>query len=173
VQLTAAHEAYPGHHTQFFYERRDLNPLRAVLWNGAMAEGWACYGEGLMVKLGWGGAKNERFHFFDARGRMIVAANTIIDVKLQSGKMTDPEAIRFMVDEGFQEQAQAEKKLVRAKLDSTQLVQYFLGLDEIQRLEADSRKKLGAKFDQRVFDEALIGHGSLAVPKLRAFVLGE
>src|SRR5207249_770038 len=36
VQLVAAHEAYPGHHTQYFYERRDLNALRATLWNAAM-----------------------------------------------------------------------------------------------------------------------------------------
>ena len=33
VQLVAAHEAYPGHHTQYFYSKRNLNPLRAVLWN--------------------------------------------------------------------------------------------------------------------------------------------
>ena len=45
--------------------------------------------------------------------------------------MTEDEAVRFMVEEGFQEQAQAEKKLLRAKLDTTQLAQYFLGFDEI------------------------------------------
>ena len=55
VQLVAAHEAYPGHHTQYFYSKRNLNPLRAVLWNAPMVEGWAVYGEGLMVRLGWGG----------------------------------------------------------------------------------------------------------------------
>ena len=54
VQLVAAHEAYPGHHTQYFYSKRNLNPLRAVLWNAPMVEGWAVYGEGQMVGLGWG-----------------------------------------------------------------------------------------------------------------------
>jgi len=173
VELTAAHEAYPGHHTQFFYERRDLNPLRASLWNGAMAEGWACYGEGLLVRLGYGGDDNDRYRFFDARGRMIVASNILLDIKLQSGDMTDEQAIRFMVDQGFQEQAQAEKKLQRAKLDSTQLAQYWLGLDQITRLEADYRKKVGGKYSQRAFDEGLIGHGSIAVEHLRRFLLGE
>ena len=33
VQLVAAHEAYPGHHTQYCYAKKHLNPLRAVLWN--------------------------------------------------------------------------------------------------------------------------------------------
>jgi uncharacterized protein (DUF885 family) len=171
VQLVAAHEAYPGHHTQFSYARKDLNPLRAVLWNAAMVEGWAVYGASLMVKLGWGDKANDRFRFFDLRGAMVVATNTIIDIKLQSGKMTDDEAVKFMVEEGFQEQAVAEKKLVRAKLDSTQLVQYFLGLSEIEDLERDYRAKVGAAFSQRTFDEALISHGSIAVKYLRRYLL--
>ena len=80
VQLVAAHEAYPGHHTQFSYERKDLNPLRAVLWNASMVEGWAVYGEGLMVKLGWGDKLNDWFRFYDLRGRMIVATNALLDI---------------------------------------------------------------------------------------------
>lgn len=170
VQLVASHEAYPGHHTQYWYSKRNLNPLRAVLWNAPMVEGWAVYGEGTMVKLGWGGKLNDRFRFYDLRGRMIVATNLLMDIKLQSGQMTDEEAVRFMNVEGFQEKAMAEKKLLRAKLDSTQLAQYFLGLDEIQALEADWRKQ-HPKFDQRAFDEALIGQGSVAVQFLRRYML--
>jgi uncharacterized protein (DUF885 family) len=171
VQLVATHEAYPGHHTQYFYSKRNLDPLRAVLWNAAMVEGWAVYGEGLMVALGYGDKDNERFRFYDLRGQMITAANLILDVKLQSGQMTDEEAVRFMVEDGFQEKAMAEKKLLRAKLDSTQLAQYFLGLDEIRALEVDYRKKVGGSFSQRAFDDALIGHGSIAVKFLRRYLL--
>jgi hypothetical protein len=171
VQLTAAHEAYPGHHTQNFYAKRSLNPLRAVLWNAAMAEGWAVYGEGQMVTDGWGASKNDRFKFFDTRGRMIVATNLMLDRALQSGQMTDDEAVRFMVEEGFQERATSEKKLLRAKLDSTQLAQYFLGLSEIESLERDVRKKLGgAKWKARTFNEALVGHGTIAVKYLRRYL---
>jgi uncharacterized protein (DUF885 family) len=173
VQLVASHEAYPGHHTQYWYSKRNLNPLRAVLWNAPMVEGWAVYGEGQMVQLGWGGAKNDRFRFYDLRGQMVVATNILLDIKLQSGEMTDAEAVRFMTEEGFQEQAMAEKKLLRAKLDSTQLAQYFLGHDEILGLEKDAKTKQGTKWTQRAFNEALIGHGSIAVKFLRRYVLGE
>jgi uncharacterized protein (DUF885 family) len=124
-----------------------------------------------MVTLGWGDKANDRFKFYDLRGQMIVATNALLDIKLQSGKMTDDEAVKFMVEEGFQEKAMAEKKLVRAKLDSTQLAQYFLGLSEIEELERDYRKQVGAKFVQRTFDEALIDHGSIAVKFLRRFLL--
>lgn len=169
IVLTSAHEAYPGHHTQAWYARKDLNPLRATLWSGAFAEGWAVYGEGLLVKLGLGGAQNERYRFVDAQGRMIVAANARLDVQLQTGTMTDAEALAYMEDEGFQEKALAENKLLRAKLDSTQLCQYFLGLSEIEALEKDVRAK--GKFDQRTFNEALINHGTTPVKVLRTLIL--
>jgi uncharacterized protein (DUF885 family) len=172
VQLVASHEAYPGHHTQYFYSKRNLNPLRAVLWSGPMAEGWAVYGEGLMVDLGWGGARNDRFRVFKNIEHLVSTANTILDIELQSGRMTDEDAIRFMVEQGFQPRAQAEKKLVRAKLDSTQLCQYFLGFDEILALERDYKAKVGTKFKQRTFNEALISHGTLAVRFLRDYLLG-
>ena len=170
VALTAAHEAIPGHHTQAYFARRDPSTLRATLWSGPFAEGWAVYGEGLVVKDGFGEAQNDRYRFFDLRGRMIVAANAILDVGLQGGTMTDDEALRFMIEDGFQERAQAEKKLTRAKLDSTQLCQYFLGWAEIVRLEREVRAK--GSFDQRAFDDALLAHGTLAVKYLRQYVLG-
>jgi uncharacterized protein (DUF885 family) len=83
--------------------------------------------------------------------------------------MSDAEAVRFMVEEGFQEQAQAEKKLRRAKLDTTQLSQYFLGLDEILQLEREVKARAGTNFRQREFDEKLTGHGSIAVKHLRRY----
>ena len=171
VQLVAMHEAYPGHHTQFYYSRKNLNPLRAVLWNAPFVEGWAVYATKLMTQLGYGGDKNARYRFFALRSDMMVATNTLIDIKLHCGQMTDEEAVRFMVEEGFQEKPQAEKKLVRAKLDSTQLVQYFLGYDEILRLENDYRQQVGEKFHQGEFDENLIGHGSIAVKYLRKYLI--
>lgn len=170
IALTAAHEALPGHHTQAWWARRDRSALRATLWSGPFAEGWAVYGTTLLVKLGFGGEKNDRLLFLDLFGRMIVAANTILDVGLQGGEMSDEDALRFMIDDGFQEKAQAERKLLRAKLDSTQLCQYFLGRAEIDRLEREVRER-GA-FDQRKFDEALLSHGTVAVRHLRDLVLG-
>ncbi|HYV48136.1 MAG TPA: DUF885 domain-containing protein [Myxococcaceae bacterium] len=170
VELTAAHEAYPGHHTQAWWALKDLNPLRATLWNGAMAEGWAVYGEQLMVSLGYGGDRNAKYLFNRLKGSMTVAANTVLDVKLQTGQWTDEQALKYLVDDCLQEQALAEKKLRRAQLDSTQLVQYYLGYAEIRDLEQQARKAWGAGYTQRKFDELMVGHGSVAVRFLRRYV---
>jgi uncharacterized protein (DUF885 family) len=167
ITLTAAHEAYPGHHTQAWYARQRPNPLRSTLWSGAFAEGWAVYGTTLLVDQGLGAKENARYALRDTWGAMIVATNALLDIKLQRGEMNDAEALRFMEEDGFQEQALAERKLLRAKLDSTQLCQYFLGLTEIRALEKDVKAR--GKFDQRGFNEELIGHGTVPVKILRAF----
>ncbi|HLL52709.1 MAG TPA: DUF885 domain-containing protein [Myxococcaceae bacterium] len=171
VELTAAHEAYPGHHTQAWYSRKELNPLRATLWNGPFAEGWAVYGEELLTRMGYGGERNDRYLFNRLKGAMVVAANARLDIGLQSGQMTDEQAVKFMVEEGFQEQAQAEKKLLRAKLDSTQLSQYFIGYSELVELDAAVKKRESPGFSQRKLNEALVGHGTIAVKYLRLYVL--
>jgi len=169
IQLTGMHEAYPGHHTQFYYSKRHLNPLRVVLWNAPFTEGWAVYSTPLMTQLGYGGNKNPRYRFFDLKGHIRMALNTLIDIQLHSGQMTEQDAVRFMVEEGFQEQVVAEKKLLRAQLETTQLSQYFLGLDEIQQLETAVRVARGATFSQREFNETLIGQGPMPVKYLKNY----
>lgn len=170
VELTAAHEAYPGHHTQAWWALKDLNPLRATLWNGPFAEGWAVYGEQLLVDLGYGGEKNPRYRFQRLKTAMVVAANAVLDVKLQTGQLDDEQALKYLVEDCLQEQAQAEKKLHRAKLDSTQLVQYYLGYAEIRDLEQQARQAWGPAYTQRRFNELMVGHGSIAVRFLKRFV---
>ena len=49
-----------------------------------MAEGRAIYGEGLMVDLGRGGARNDRFRVFKNIEHLVSTANTILDLELLS-----------------------------------------------------------------------------------------
>jgi uncharacterized protein (DUF885 family) len=171
IALTAAHEAYPGHHVQAWWSLKSRSPLRTALWSGTFAEGWAVYATTLVVTSGYGGEKNDRFLFTDLAGSMVIATNAIIDARLQGGDMPDQEALDLMVKEGYQQPVGAELKLLRAKLDSTQLSQYFIGTTELRALEADVRAK--GSFAQRAFDEAVVSHGTIAVKHLRRYVLGK
>ena len=56
--------------------------------------------------------------------------NTILDVRMQTMNMTDDEAMSFMMNDAFQTRAEAEGKLQRAKLSSTQLPTYYVGTSE-------------------------------------------
>ncbi len=55
--------------------------------------------------------------------------NAMIDVGIHTAGMTEDEAVSLMVDGGFQEEAEARAKYDRARLSSTQLCTYFVGLD--------------------------------------------
>jgi uncharacterized protein (DUF885 family) len=97
--------------------------------------------------------------------------NAILDYNIHAGYMTQDEAVKFMTEEGFQEQSEAEGKWVRASLTSTQLSTYFVGFQEIMDLEKEYRQKVGDKFSQKEFNQKLMGYGSPPVRILREIIL--
>ncbi|MFN8009618.1 MAG: DUF885 domain-containing protein [Terriglobia bacterium] len=169
IGLTGMHEAYPGHHTQAYFSKQFLNPLRVVLWNSPYTEGWAIYATNLVTSHGYGGKRNLRYSFFNLKSQLRMALNTLIDIELHSHQMTEQEAVHRMMEDGFQEQAAAERKLLRAQLETTQLSQYYVGFEEIQRLADAVKAARGDQFDQKEFNETLLKHGPIPVKDLRMY----
>jgi len=62
---------------------------------------------------------------------------------------------------GFQEEAEAERKLRRAKVSSTQLSTYFVGYLELLDLMNAHRAREGAAFRLRAFNERLLSLGTI------------
>ena len=54
-------------------------------------------------------------------------ANAIIDIRMHAMNMPDEDAMTLMVDQAFQETEEAQGKLLRVKLTSVQLPQYYVG----------------------------------------------
>jgi len=85
--------------------------------------------------------------------------NAIIDAKIHTAGMTEAEAVSFMVEGGFQEEAEARAKYDRARLSSTQLSTYFAGSLEMWAIEQEVRRRAAiASGDPR---------GAAAVPEPR------
>ena len=93
---------------------------------GAYVEGWAEYGADVMTQEGYLDF-NPKFKLVRLKIWLRRGGNTILDIRLQTMNMTDQQALDLMTKECFQTQAEAEGKLVRAKLSSTQLPTYFVG----------------------------------------------
>jgi uncharacterized protein (DUF885 family) len=96
-----------------------------------------------------------------------VVANTILDVKLQTMHMTDQQALDLMINDTFQENEEAEKKLQRAKLSSCQLPTYFVGWRGWDRLREAYRMKEGSHFRLAEFHERALKEGAVPLPALR------
>ena len=168
------HEALPGHYVQFEHlnniqpERRRL--LRSLFANGAYVEGWAEYIAQVMMDEGF--LNNDpRFRMVMRKIRLRLLANAILDVKMQTMGMTDEQAMDLMTKDAFQTKAEAEGKLVRAKLSSTQLPTYFVGLREWLAFRKKYQAEAGKNFDMLKFHDLVLDQGPLPVPVVEKLVM--
>lgn len=168
------HEALPGHYIQFEH-LNNIQPaqrrlLRSLFANGPYVEGWAEYIAQVMMDEGFM-ADEPKFRLIMRKIRLRLLANTILDVRLHTMDMKDAEAMSLMVDECFQTQAEAEAKLKRAKLSSTQLPTYYAGLVDWLALREKYQKAKGDKFDLLEFHNLVLDQGPLPVPIVERLIM--
>ena len=173
VQDLVVHEAVPGHVQQLAHARRfgGGTPVRAAFWSGSFVEGWAVYAEELMVRHGYPGEGNPgalRMQQLKMRLRTII--NTILDVQVHCGELTEASAMALMTGRGFQEEGEAAGKWRRAQLTATQLSTYYVGYTEVSDLVTGLRAARPEWTERQLHDEVL-AHGSPAVRHLRALLL--
>jgi uncharacterized protein (DUF885 family) len=87
--------------------------------------------------------------------------------------MDEADAMRLMVDGGWQERSEATEKWSRARLSSTQLCSYFLGSVEMTELEREARRRSGGAFEWRPFLESVVSHGTPPMPIIRDILYGD
>ncbi len=169
------HEALPGHYIQFEHansvEPKERRLLRSVLGNGAYIEGWAEYIAQVMMQSGFGN-RDPRFLLSMKKIRLRVLANAILDVRMHTMNMTDDEALDLMMNSAFQTRAEAEGKLQRAKLTSTQLPTYYVGINEWWELRHKYEAAKGKDFNLMEFHNQALDQGPLPVPVLEKILLG-
>ena len=174
--LLSMHEAMPGHYTQLEYANR-VQPewrrvLRSVYGNNAYIEGWAQYAEEVMLELGFHDGSDPRMVLTFRKEELRVLANAILDVRLHVHGMSDKDALDLMMKSTFQEKTEAEGKLRRAKLSSTQLPTYYVGWRAWRALRRDTEARRGASFDLRAYHDEVLGYGAIPMDALRRQVLG-
>jgi len=98
-RMTAAHEAWPGHHLLDTCRWNLDRPLRRPLEFPLFYEGWACLAEELMVRTGYFDGPWDRFLL--AKRRAERAARGLVDLGLQSGRMRIDQALEMLVSVGY------------------------------------------------------------------------
>jgi uncharacterized protein (DUF885 family) len=161
LQDLTIHEAMPGHYLQLAHASKFKAPtmVRAIFSSGTFVEGWATYAEQLMVQNGYGGPE-VKMEQLKMRLRLII--NAIIDQKIHTEAMTEKGAVDLMMNEGYQEKAEAEGKWRRAILTSTQLSTYFVGNLEINDIRNAYKMKFGTILDVEGFHDRILSFGSPA-----------
>ncbi len=174
LRLLTIHEAVPGHYLQLAYSNRTDSLVRAIFQSGVFAEGWAVYVTQVMMDVGYG-ADDAALMLVHWKFYLRAITNTMMDIGIHAGAMDEEDAMRLMVEGGWQERSEATEKWSRARLSSTQLCEYFLGSVGMHDLETEGRRRAeaeGREFVYRPFLESLIGHGTPSVPVIREILFG-
>jgi uncharacterized protein (DUF885 family) len=172
LRILTIHEAVPGHYLQLDWSNRCPSLPRAVFGSGVFAEGWAVYVTQVMMDVGYG-ADDPALLLAHWKYYLRAVTNTLMDVRIHTGTMTESEAMVMMVDGGFQETSEASEKWSRARLSSTQLCEYFLGGVEMTELEREARRREGDGFAWRPFLESVVSHGTPPMPIIRDILFGD
>lgn len=169
LQILTIHEAHPGHYVQLAYSNRCPSLVRKILQSDSFAEGWAVYTEQMMLDQGYGaGDLSLRLHQLKFYIRAVL--NAILDNRMHTANLTDEDALKMLLERGFQTEAEAVGKIARAKQSSTQLSTYFVGRTAFYRLRQDVQRKRGDAFDLGKFHEEVLSHGTLPVKYLPELV---
>lgn len=178
LQILNIHEAIPGHYTQLVYANQSPSIIKSILGNNAMIEGWAVYAELMMLENGYGAiplsptdeAPPEMWLMY-YKWNMRSTCNTILDYSVHTANMSKDAAMKLLVNEAFQQQAEAEGKWKRVTVSQVQLCCYFNGFTEICNLRDAVKKKSGKNFSLKQFHEQFLSYGSAPVKHIRALML--
>jgi uncharacterized protein (DUF885 family) len=162
LQILNMHEAIPGHYAQLMYANRSPSLVKSLFGNDAMMEGWAVYGERMMLDAGYGENAPEMWLMW-CKWNLRSVTNTILDYGVHVLDMTEDQAIDLLVRQAFQTPQEALEKWRRAQLSSVQLTSYFSGYSDIMELREKRRQALGERFDLRQFNEQFLSYGNAPV----------
>lgn len=176
LKLLVIHEAMPGHYVQGEFAN-DVQPkprrvLRALYGNGPYVEGWAQYVTQVMLDEGYLDHSPE-LRLTLLKQELRVDANAIVDILMQTNRMTDEQAMDLMENSTFQEHEEAVAKLQRVKLSSTQLPTYFVGWRDWLRVRERDKQSVGNGFNLHDFHDRALKEGAVPLPVLARLLTGK
>jgi uncharacterized protein (DUF885 family) len=153
------HESIPGHVWQGEYTFK-LPLMRSLLGFNSYSEGWALYAEQLAAELG--------VYENDPVGRLgylqsiaFRACRLVVDTGLHAKRWTRQQAIQWFATTNGSSLGEVTSEVDRYCAWPGQACGYKVGHSEINRLRTKAQRELGAKFDLRKFDDALVTGGGV------------
>jgi uncharacterized protein (DUF885 family) len=160
----ASHEAIPGHVWQGEYANK-LPLIRTLLAFNAYSEGWALYAEQLMDELGL-------YDDFPA-GRLgylqsiaFRCCRLVVDTGLHAKRWTRQQGVDFFVQRNGSNPLEVASEVDRYCSWPGQACGYKVGHSTINRLRDRAKAELGAKYDLRAFDDAVVLGGNVPMDVL-------
>jgi uncharacterized protein (DUF885 family) len=160
------HECTPGHSFQaaLTLEGPERPPFRRGTSFSGYGEGWGLYTEWLGTVMGIYETPYEDF------GRLTYemwrASRLVIDTGIHAFGWSREQAMDYLRTRAALSEHEITTEVERYIAWPGQALAYKLGELQIRRHRRDAEEKLGAKFDQRLFHDAILAIGSVPLPVL-------
>jgi uncharacterized protein (DUF885 family) len=164
AEITAFHEAYPGHHLQIALavERPAAHPITRLVGNSGFIEGWARYAEALAEEMGLYSS-----NYALANRRLWPARGMVVDPGIHMFGWTREQTVAFVAESGRFDDNTAKALVDRVAMWPGQLTAYDTGALEFFALRKQAQETLGSRFDIREFHAVLLENGAVTLPMLR------
>jgi uncharacterized protein (DUF885 family) len=154
------HEGIPGHFLQLSIANHLTDEIRRQHGDGIMIEGWALYGEEMLMRTGLYPVNSA------SQGQVLRlsryrSARIGVDVNLHTGRWTFEQAVNYFMEAGGLDREAAEGEAAGAAASPTQKITYITGKWQIMRLLGKYREQKGKDFRLGQFHDDLIKNGSL------------
>lgn len=170
MDITTVHETYPGHYLQFLYVHQFPTKTRKLLSAGSNVEGWAHYGEQMMVEEGFGN-RDPKTHLAQLGDALLRDCRWVVGMKEHTqGLSVDDGGKEYFAKQCFQEPANGFEEARRGAYNPTYLY-YTLGKLEIYKLRADYQKAKGSGYSLREFHDEFVKQGGLPIKLMRRIML--
>jgi uncharacterized protein (DUF885 family) len=154
------HEAIPGHFLQISISNHVASEIRRMQGDNVFAEGWALYGEEMLMRAGLypdnSAAQGQILRLSRYR-----AARIGVDVNLHTGRWSFEQAVKYFIDAGGLDREAAEGEAAGAASMPSQKISYITGKWQIMRLLGRYRDSHREDFRLGAFHDQLISYGTL------------
>lgn len=170
AEVTAFHEAIPGHHFQLStaLTLTELPLLRRIGDFNAYAEGWGLYSERLAAEMGLYSDDVALLGMLTMDSMR--AGRLVVDTGLHAKGWSRQQAVDYLREHTPMPQVEIESEVDRYIAYPGQALAYMVGRLEIQRVRARAEQALGERFDIRAFHDLVLGGGALPLSVLEAVV---
>ncbi|HEY6139158.1 MAG TPA: DUF885 family protein [Thermoanaerobaculia bacterium] len=167
-EAVAYHEGIPGHHMQLSIQQTltALPEFRKHGGNSAYAEGWALYAEELGKEVGF--YQDPGSDYGRLRSELFRAVRLVVDTGIHDMGWTRDQVVDFMRKSHAVDEPTIQAETDRYISTPAQALSYKLGQLKIRELRRRAAQRLGARFDERKFHDAVLSGGSLPLDVLDA-----
>ena len=171
-EVTAFHEAVPGHHFQesLAMGLRDLPLLRRLADITAYSEGWGLYCERLADEMGLYSDDVARFGMLTMDSMR--AGRLVADTGLHAKGWSRQQSIDYLTANTPMPVLEIASEVDRYLAAPGQALAYMVGRLEIERIRAEAQRRLGDRFDIRAFHDRLLCDGPLPLNVLDRVLAG-